>query len=442
MENIERWEKQLDSFDPRERLAALTRLCEKLQKGEITASTPGTDVNLHCHTFFSYNLHGFSPSKFAWLARKKGLAVAGIVDFDVFDGVDEFLAAARMLGLKACAGMESRVFVPEFSGRVINSPGEPGISYHMGVGFPRGELASDSKKFQQSLFDTAQRRNAGLISRVNKYLAPVELDYEKDVKRLTPAGNVTERHICLAYARKANAALGSPDNLKNFWEEKLGIEVSVDDLPEGVKILNAIRAKTMKRGGVGYVQPDGGSFPTMADMNNFVLAAGGIPTLTWLDGASDGEKAIEELLDIAAESGTAALNIIPDRNYTPGVRDVKLSNLQAVVAIAERRNLPVVVGTEMNSFGNKFVDAFDTEELKPLAPIFLKGAYIVYAHSVLQQKVGLGYVGAWAKKHFADTARKNAFFEEFGRLLGPEKEHCLDGLSRNVSPQELKNRIT
>jgi hypothetical protein len=41
-----------------------------------------------------------------------------------------------------------------------------------------------------------------------------------------------------------------------------------------------IRSKTMKKGGVGYVQPGKGSFPLMAEMNRFVLAAGAIPTLT------------------------------------------------------------------------------------------------------------------------------------------------------------------
>ncbi len=132
---IEVLESRLDSFDPGERRQALTALCEKVRAGETSLPKSGTDVNLHCHTFFSYNTDGYSPSKFAWLARKAGLAVAEVVDFDVLDALEEFLEAARMLGLKACAGMETRVFVPEFATRVMTSPGEPGITYHMGVGF-------------------------------------------------------------------------------------------------------------------------------------------------------------------------------------------------------------------------------------------------------------------------------------------------------------------
>jgi hypothetical protein len=128
-------EQQLDSFDPRLRQEALAALWRQVEAGQITPAKPGTDLNLHAHTFFSYNAYGYSPSKYAWLARKAGLRVAGIVDFDVLDALEEFLEAGRLVGLKTCVSLESRVFVPEFATRVINSPGEPGIAYHMGVGF-------------------------------------------------------------------------------------------------------------------------------------------------------------------------------------------------------------------------------------------------------------------------------------------------------------------
>ncbi|HUS72976.1 MAG TPA: hypothetical protein VMY06_07895, partial [Sedimentisphaerales bacterium] len=88
---IEELEQKLDSFDSAERKEALLALCEKVRSGEITLPEPGTDINLHCHTFFSYNTYGYSPSKFAWLARKRGLAYAGVVDFDVLDALEEFL---------------------------------------------------------------------------------------------------------------------------------------------------------------------------------------------------------------------------------------------------------------------------------------------------------------------------------------------------------------
>jgi len=434
-------------------------LCERVKAGNINLPSPGTDVNLHCHTFFSYNTYGYSPTRFAWLARKGGLAVAGVVDFDVLDALEEFLEAARLLGLKGCAGLETRVFVPEFSDRVMTSPGEPGITYHMGVGFPSADLKGGQKQFLLNLRSTAQQRNRDLMGRVNKYLQPAELDYQRDVLVLTPSGNPTERHICLAYARKAREIFCQENALADFWSQKLGVDASSfilrpssdesrgtsDEgrilLLEGRELLNMIRAKTMKRGGVGYVLPDKGSFPRMADTNQFVLAAGGIPTLTWLDGTSEGEKAIEELLEVAMSTGAVAINIIPDRNYTPGARNEKIDNLYQVVELAEKLNLPVVVGTEMNSPGQKFVDSFDTEELSLLAPIFLKGAYIVYAHSVLQQRCGLGYTSNWARKNFRSVAEKNEFFRELGSLLQPEQENRLISITADETPGQILEKI-
>jgi hypothetical protein len=421
-------EQQLDNFDAAQRRSALAALWRLAGEGLIALPEPGTAVNLHAHTFFSYNAYGYSPSKYAWLARKAGLAAAGIVDFDVLDGLEEFLEAGRLLGLKTCVSLESRVFVPEFATRVINSPGEPGIAYHMGVGF----TSAAPQPFLAEMRQAAARRTRDLLARVNRYMQPLQLDFEKDVAAATPRGNATERHLCEAFERKADRVFPDPAARAAFWKEKLG-----DAPPPGPLLQNLIRAKTMKKGGAGYVQPDKGSFPLMADMNRFILQSGAIPTLAWLDGTSEGEKCIEELFDVAISSGAAALNIIPDRNYTPGRRDQKLQHLCDVVSLAEKHHFPIIVGTEMNSPGNKFVDSFETAELKPLLPVFLRGAHVFYAHSVLQRQSGLGYLSPWAAKAFPALPAKNDFFERLGRALKPAKENQLRGLTDTVAPGHI-----
>lgn len=435
-EEITRLEHALDDFDRNIRRQALTRLIELAQRQNLLPHTPRPIVNLHVHTFFSYNAYGYSPSKFAWIARKNGFAVAGVVDFDVLDALEEFIEAGQLLGLKTCVSLESRVYVPEFADRVINSPGEPGIAYHMGVGFTSVHLSGFAAEYLAGMRRTAEQRNRDLVKRVNAFMRPVELDYEHDVLPLTPSGNATERHICEAYVRKAEKLYPDPATRAAFWRSKLG------DCPEQPDKLQALlRAKTMKRGGVGYVQPGKGSFPMMAEMNRFVLESGAIPTLAWLDGTSEGERCIEELLQVAMSTGVAAINIIPDRNFTPGVKDQKLQNLHDVIALAEKYQLPVIVGTEMNAPGNKLVDAFDAAELKPFVPIFLKGAYIAYAHSVLQRQCGFGYLSPWAKKHFNSVAAKNAFYEQLGRKLLPAQENCLANLPPETSPDTILARI-
>ncbi|MCP4257541.1 MAG: hypothetical protein GY774_08435, partial [Planctomycetes bacterium] len=284
-------------------------------------------------------------------------------------------------------------------------------------------------------------RNQNLMGRVNQHLRPVELDYEKDVLVLTPSGNATERHMCFAYAQKAQKIFSDEDELAKFWSEKLGVEIEPSTLPHGRKLLDAIRAKTMKRGGVGYIPPDKGSFPMMADTNRFMLASGAIPVHTWLDGTSEGERAIEELLNVAMSTGAAAINVIPDRNYTPGATNEKTDNLYHVIKVAQKRYLPVVVGTEMNSPGQKFVDDYNTDELSPLVPVFLKSAHIFYAHSVLQQKSGLGYTSEWAKKNFNDVVEKNKFFEELGIALKPKYEDTLISLNEDVTAEEVLEKV-
>lgn len=433
---LKKLEQQLDSFDLNVRQKALEQIAQGLRDGSINVEPSTGFVNLHAHTFFSYNCYGCSPCKFAWLARKSGLTAGGIVDFDVLDGVDEFLWAAQRLNLRACASIETRVFVPEFADVEINSPGEPGIAYHMGTGIPTGKLTGGAKAFLDNLKQTAQARNRRMSERVSEYLSPVVLDFDKDVLPLTPAGNPTERHICLAFARKADDHLKDNAALLKYWQFKLGTELSQKDLPESPKLLNAIRAKTMKQGGVGYVKPDAGDFPTMKQMNEFVLEAGGIPTVAWLNGLTEGEKRMPELLDAAMTSGVAAFNIIPDRNFTPGILDNRLVELEKVIRLCQDRQLPIVVGTEMNSFGQKFVDSFDTEELKPFLPEFVKAAAILYAHTVLQQKAQMGYVSSWARENFSDVRLKNDFYEIVGRTLEPAD---IDSL--NLSGREMPNDV-
>jgi PHP domain-containing protein len=437
---VQELELQLDSFDVSKRKDALTKLWDLTRRGDIELSPSGTDVNLHLHSFYSYNACGYSPSKIAWLAKKRGLAVAGIVDFDVLDGLDEFLEAAKLVGLKACVGMESRVYVPQFADKEINSPGEPGISYHMGVGLTSSDVSESMHDFKNTLRQIPEQRNRNMVNSVNKFLAPVELDYDNDVHPLTPSGNATERHICLAYAIKASKVFGNKDELKKFWFQKLGSNQL--ELPEGANLQALIRAKAMKRGGIGYVQPSEGSFPKMAEMNEFIIAIGGIPTLTWLNGLSDGEKEIEKLAEIAMDTGAEAINIVPDRNFTAGVKDEKLANLNEIIKLAESLDLPISVGTEMNSPGLKFVDDFACEELKPFVPVFLKGAHIIYAHSVLQKQCGMGYKSKWANENFKTRADKNAFFEKLGITLQVANEELLGELrDTQVLPQQILEKI-
>jgi hypothetical protein len=434
------WEQQLDSLTPAQRQSALEAFRQQaptLAQNATPAVLPG---NLHSHTFFSYNCYGYSPSRYALLARRHGMEVAGIVDFDVLDGMEEFHRAGRLLNLRTVVSLETRVFVPEFETRVINSPGEPGVAYHMATGFSQPPSGDMLESFLYGLRQRSSQRNASIVERVNHLLPETAIDIKADVLPLTPGGNATERHLVLAYARKA-AQVIRPDQLLAYWTGKLGPGLVATDLPESPNLLNLIRARTMKQGGPGYIKPDRSTFPAMADFNRFALAAGAIPTVAWLDGTSDGEQAMEEFCQVAGASGAAALNIIPDRNFTPGVKNQKLQNLYDVMALAERLHWPVIAGTEMNSPGQKFVDNFAAAELRPLIPAFQQGARILYAHTALQRAAGLGYLSSWAMQHLPRREDRNAFFNEVGQRLEPRRETTLAQLDHHLTPDAILKKL-
>ncbi|MFH1085616.1 MAG: hypothetical protein V1772_07625, partial [Chloroflexota bacterium] len=124
---------QLHDPDPLARAAALAALAADWRAGRVACAPERAVVNLHAHTVYSYNAYGHSPTSLAWLAREGGWRALATVDFDVLDGVDETLAACDAVAVRGAAGIETRVCVPEFAAWETNSPGEPGVMYHIGM---------------------------------------------------------------------------------------------------------------------------------------------------------------------------------------------------------------------------------------------------------------------------------------------------------------------
>ncbi|MFN8472589.1 MAG: hypothetical protein U0822_10395 [Anaerolineae bacterium] len=436
---------ELNSASLEERLAAVCALAELKREGDLPVA-PETDVvNMHCHSFFSFNAYGYSPSYLAWLAKRDGFRAIGMVDFDVLDGVDELFAACDMLGVRGTAALETRAYVAEFATRDINSPGEPGVLYHMGIGFTSGAVPIGAALALTDLRTRAAQRNRELVARVNAYLDPVVLDYDRDVIPLTPSGNATERHIIQAYVQAAERVT---DNPAAFWASRL--DMPVDRLAElmcdGPAFQNLIRSRLMKRGGVGYVQPGPSTFPMLDTVQKLILEAGALPCYAFLDGTSAGEQAMGELLDLLVGKGTVAVNIIPDRNWNiadPEIKRVKVQNLYALVDLAREMDLPLNVGTEMNSPGNRLVDDFAAPELAPCRAAFVDGAYFVYGHTVMGRAVCQGYGSEWAQSYLTARRERNAFYTSVGKLVRPGRAGLtqLRAMERDLSPSEILAKL-
>ncbi len=442
--NCNPWEKQLNSFNSHERRCALVRLKKMADDGDITLSAPKREANLHYHSFFSFNANGWSPSRIAWEARKHGLEVAGIVDFDVLDGMQEFLEAGEILGQKTTVGLETRVFVKEYADKVINSPGEPGIAYFMAAACThKPDAGSNAQATLHGLFATAQSRNRELMERVNDYLIDVRLDYERDVLPLTPAGNATERHLLAAYDKQARVVFADQKALVSFWAEKLGVDadVAVGIINDPVKLQEAIRGKLMKKGGVAYVQPDSGSFPTLESVIDFAKASGALPCATWLDGTSPGEENMDEMLDLMKSKGVVAANIIPDRNWNiknPEEKALKLAKLGEMVKASRAHGMPLCVGTEMNKAGLPFVDDFSAPELQPYLQDFMDGAHFFWGHTLLSRYGDLGYYSPHIEDAFGQARkRKNKFYYLVGRLAISHPEKLAGLKDTDLDPEHL-----
>ncbi len=414
----------LDSFDARTRRRALEALAARYPPDELPERRP--EVNVHVHTFYSYNAYGYSPSRFAYEAHRYGLEVAGIVDFDVLDGTEEFLEAGRLLRLKTVSGFETRVFVPELEGLVTNSPHEPGVAYLISTGFVRPpEPGTRAAETLAQMAECARRRNRKMVRRVNEHLEPVSVDYEEDVLPLTPAGNATERHMLVAYAQRAREAFPDDDELARFWSRKLEepLRTVRELLARPVELKALIRTRLMKYGGVGYAAPEEGSFPQMDRVLRMILDCGAVPSGGWLDGTHEGERDPAELFGLWRRKGIPFITIVPDRNWNLDdleEKALKVGKLHEALDAAIEMQFPLLAGTEMNKHGRKFVDTFDAPELEPYRQAFLDGAHAAWGHTLLMMTAGVGYTTDWAGGHFGDdVVARNEFFRRAGAAPHP-----------------------
>ncbi len=436
---------KLNDFNAATRRKTLEKLAERDSKEHNQPGPREGWVNMHCHTFFSFNAYGYSPSRFAWEAHKEKLEAAGIVDFDCLEGTEEFLNAGKLLKLKSTAGFETRAFIPEYKNSVINSPKEPGVFYFSAAGFVSSELPHPrAAQTLESMRRLARERNISMMHKINDYLDDVAVDYENDILPRTPAGNATERHMLSAYEEKARNVFPDADRLIDFWAAKLKESkdniVELIDSPLSLKAL--IRKKLMKHGGVGYVQPDSSSFPDFQQVVDMSLQSGAIPSACWLDGSSEGESDARKHLEFMKEKGCAGVTIIPDRNWNVPAeeKEEKIARLNEVVEVGKELDMIFLVGTEMNKNGNKFVDDFDAPALSPHVDTFRKGALAAWGHTLLQMCCGIGMCGEWSQKHFGENyAQRNQFFAQIGSqpYPSPSRWEKLSQESRNSSPDDL-----
>ncbi|MCM8808653.1 MAG: hypothetical protein NC816_06465 [Candidatus Omnitrophica bacterium] len=368
----------LSDFNIEIRKENFLKLCNLIKKNKIKKDNEFLGfINAHIHTFHSFNYKNWSPLRIVFEGWKKGLLYLGTVDFDTLTGLEETLWAGELLNLKVISGFETRVFLEEMKDKVINSPNEPGIFYLCGKGFKKkpGEKTLE-KNFFDNLKEIAQKRNKKIIEKINNYLKEIKIDYEKDVLPLTPSKNPTERHIIYAYYIKSNEVLKEKKEI--FWSDILGIEKekfielrekNIGDLYE------KIRQKLIKFGGPGYIKSESTDFPTFDRVVEMIERCDGLPIGTWLDGTNEGEKNPETLLELLKAKRIRGITIIPERNWNikdENEKKLKIEKLHQFMTICQKMNMPVICGTEMNKYGQPFVDNFTNPEISKYLRYFIE----------------------------------------------------------------------
>ncbi|HOL21734.1 MAG TPA: hypothetical protein PLQ41_02615 [bacterium] len=374
----------LSDFDEKVRKGALEKIVLLIKEGKIKKDIDLKPwLNLHIHTFHSYNYNNWSPSRIVFEGWKTGLKYVGTVDFDTLAGVEETIFAGKLLDIGVMGGFETRTFADELKEVVTNSPKEPGVCYLCGKGFLKSpDENSDAGKFFGYIKGIAQRRNREVIEKLNRYLGEVKVDYYRDVLPLTPSGNPTERHITEAYHRKSEDMLG--EKVDMFWSDILKIDrekVRKIRVHNKADFQELLRKTLIKYGGPGYMPPEKKNFPSFDETVRMIETAGGVPVGGWLDGTTDGEENPDTLLDFLESKGVKVVMVIPDRNYNIAddkERELKIKKLDEFMAACQKRKVPVICGTEMNKYGQPFVDDFNNPVIGKYLPYFLSSASRIF----------------------------------------------------------------
>ena len=166
-------------------------------------------INNHIHTTYSFS--PYSPTAAVYAARMEGLCTAGIIDHDSISGAEEFLEAAKIIGMPVTIGMEARISMDgtRLEGRRTNNPDQESVSYMTIQSVPHDKI-DRLTEFFRPYRQARHARNRKMVAKINELLH-LDMDYDRDVLSLSMAaeeGGVTERHLMYALAMRLMKEVG------------------------------------------------------------------------------------------------------------------------------------------------------------------------------------------------------------------------------------------
>ena len=354
-----------------------------MRNSEMLERFPAT--NLHVHTPHSFSFFE-SISSLVEKAAEENIVALGINDFYTKEGYDEFTEECLNKNIYPVYGLEVIAVDLEDKkeGVLWNDPNNPGRIYLCGKGLFYPQRSSNwVSSVIGRIKDCSQERIKKMIEKVNDYFSKegvsIFLDY-REIEKTTPSGWVRERHI----AREIYARISRDEIEKKKLCQLLGIE-------DTSSIVEEIRGKLLKFGGVAYVEEDNAAFVSLEEAKRLFLDSGGIPVYPVLaDGASlftDKEKNPRVLVEELKQMGYWMVEFIPPRNTCKVLKEY-------VKALREREVI-ITCGTEHNSLKGGPLTPLpkDTQYMdEELKEIFWEGCCIVAGHQYMKKMGEEGFI--------------------------------------------------
>ena len=327
----------------------------------------GRDVNNHIHTTYSFS--PYSPTAAVWFARAAGLCTCGLMDHDSIAGSEEFLAAAKEVGMGATIGLECRVSFKNtpFGDRRLNNPDQDGVVYMALHGVPHNR-AAEVNAFFAPYRAARNERNRKMVAAVNQLMGQygVTIDFEKDVLPLSnyaKGGSVTERHISSALAYRMLEVIGKGETLVKFIRETMQLPLSdkiagflCDEKNPHMMydLLGWIKSTLIAK---FYIDASD-ECPDVREVLALSEKVGAISAYAYLGDVGDsvtGDKRaqkfeddfLDELVPFLAGLGYRAITYMPSRN-TP-------AQLKRIRALCDKYGLFQISGEDINSPRQSFV---------------------------------------------------------------------------------------
>lgn len=357
------------------RLEALKSLMKKIEKGEIKKPETGNDVNNHIHTIYSFS--PYSPTKAVWMAYNAGLKTAGIMDHDSVSGIEEFLAAADIVGMAATAGAEVRVSMKNtrLAGKKINNPDQDEVAYVALHGIPHTQI-DKIKDFFGPITEARLKRNRAMVEKINEIMAPhgITLDFDKDViplSMLHEKGSITERHILFALSCKLVEKFGRGQAIVDFLKNDMKIAISSkiegflsdenNDCYE-YDLLGALKSDLVEK----FYIPATDECVDVREIVKLANETGAILAYAYLGDVGNsvtGDKKTQKfeddyldlLFDEIKELGFKAVTYMPSRNTKEQV--------ERVMALCDKHGLFQISGEDINTPRQSFICLAQRDEM-------------------------------------------------------------------------------